>query len=113
MNVEVSATPRTIRNKPGSTPKHVGTKFKALKNRVEVAMAGLEFMTVTDWSALRQEIHQGLQELKQTDGFWPQAKSDLEAKIAALEELNKLSNTSLVDILARFQRSATERTWTT
>ena len=109
MNVEVSATPRAIHYKPGSTPKHVGTKLKALKTQVEDAISGLEFMTITDWTALRQEIHQRLQELKQSDGCWPQAKSDLEARIAALEESIRLSNTSPVDILARFQRSVPEQ----
>jgi hypothetical protein len=109
MNVEVSATPHAIQDKPGSMPKHVGTKFKALKNQVEVAMTGMEFMTITDWTALRQEIHQKLQELKQSDGCWRKAKSDLETKIAALEESIRLSNSSPVDILARFQRSAPEQ----
>jgi len=27
-------------------------------------MAGMEFMMIADWAALRQEIHQKLQELK-------------------------------------------------
>lgn len=109
MNVEVSETPRAIHYKPGPPPKHVGTKPKALKNQVEVAMAGLEFMTIIDWAALRQEIRQRLQELMQSDGCWSQAKSDLEARIAALEESIRPSNTSPVDIPARFQRSVTEQ----
>ena len=108
MNVEAGATQCTIQDKPGPTPKHVGTTFKASRNRVEVAMAGMGFM-ITDWAALRHEIHQALQELKQSDGCWRQAKSDLEARIAVLDESIKSSNRRSVNILRNLRRSTPEQ----
>ncbi len=101
MNVEVSATPRAIHYKPVRSPKHVGTKLRALKNQVKIGVADLEVVTITDWTALRQEIHQKLQELTPSNGCWQRAKSDFETKIAALEESIRLLTPSPVNTLVR------------
>ena len=100
MNVEISATPRAIHYKPRPTPKHVGTKLRALTNHVDIGVADLEITTISDWTALKQEIHQKLQELKPSDGCWQRAKSDLETRITALEESIGLLTSSPVSIQA-------------
>jgi hypothetical protein len=63
------------------------------KCSADVAMAGLQFGTAADWAALKQEIHQKLRELESAgDGCFQGVRSDLEMKIAALEESFRMSD---------------------
>jgi hypothetical protein len=109
MNVEARAENHAMQGNAGLHPKRSGAKIATLKNATETAMAGVEIMTIVDWAALRQEINQKLQELKQTDGCWRQAKSDIEARIAVLEETIKSSNPSPVSILGNLRRSTPQQ----
>jgi len=93
MNVEARTARIATQDKSAFKPNYVGTKVEALNNRSELALAGMEIMTISDWGALKLELHQIFQELKQSgDGFWQRVKPDLEAKVAALEESIRLSS---------------------
>jgi hypothetical protein len=86
MNVEAKTARMAIQDKPAFNPNCVGTKVEALINRSELALAGMEIMKISDWDALKLELHQKIQELKQSgDGLWQRVKPDLEAKVAVLE----------------------------
>jgi hypothetical protein len=64
------------------------------------ALADMEVMTIADWGALKFDLHQKLQELKQSgDGYWQGIESDLEAKIIALEKSIRSSNSCSGNIL--------------
>jgi len=93
MNVEARTARIATQDKPAFKPNCVGTKVvEVLINRSELALAGMEIMTISDWDALKLELHQLFQGLKQSgDGLWQRVKPDLEAKVAVLEESIGLS----------------------
>ncbi len=92
MNVEARTARVAIQDKPVFKPNHIGTKVKRLIDRSELAFAGMQIMTISDWDALKLELRQKFQELKQSgNGLWQRVKPDLEAKVAALEESIGLS----------------------
>jgi hypothetical protein len=105
MNAEAGAENCAMQDNAGFHPGRSGAKIATLKNAAEAAMARVEITTFVDWAALKREIHQKLQELKQSDGCWRQAKSDLEARIAVLDESIKSSNPSSVNIFGNLRRS--------
>ena len=93
MHVETkTARNKRAQGRRGLQPGDAGMRVPALDDRSVIAFAGMDVMTMTDWAALRDEVHQKLQDLKPSgDGYWERIKSDLEAKIAALEESIGLS----------------------
>jgi len=93
MSVGAKTAKHVTHDEPGFQPKHVGTGVGALNTRAEVAVAGMEMGTIPDWAALRPEIHQKLRELRKSgDGCWKRAKSELELRIAALENSIQAAN---------------------
>jgi hypothetical protein len=93
MSVEAKTAKHVTHDEPGFQPEHAGARVGALSTRVEVAVAGMGMRTIPDWAALRLEIHQKLRELKKSgDGCWQRAKSELELRIAALENSIQAAN---------------------
>jgi len=87
MHVEARTAKNRTQDRTGLQPKDAGMRVTALNGRSAVTLGCADVMTIADWGALRLEIHQKLQELKQWgDGCWLQIEPDLEAKVAALEE---------------------------
>ena len=114
MHVETrTAKDNRAQRRPGLQPEYAGMRVPALDDRSVVALAGMDVMTMADWAALRDEVHQKLQDLKQSgDGYWKRIKSDIEARIAALEESIRLSNPRSGNIrsaLGARQRNETAR----
>jgi hypothetical protein len=71
MTVEARTARIDTQDEPAFKPNHVGTNVEALNNRSELALAGMEIMTISDWDALKLELHQKFE----TIGRWPLAKS--------------------------------------
>jgi len=113
MNVEPKVAWTGTREEPAFKPNRAGTKAEALNDRSGLAFTGLGSMTTADWDVLKLEFHQKLQELKKSgDGCWQRIKSDLETKIAALEDSIKLSDSGSENMrhaLGFRQRSITDR----
>ena len=86
MSVEVETAKHVTHDKHGFEPEPAGARVGALNNRAEAAVTGMRMRTIIDWASLRLEIHQRLRELKKSgEDSWRQAKSELELRIAALE----------------------------
>jgi hypothetical protein len=93
MTVEARTARIDTQDEPAFKPNYVGTKVEALNNRSGLGLTGLRNMATADWDALKLELHQKIQELKQSgDGYWQRVKPDLETKVAALEESIRLSS---------------------
>jgi len=91
MDVEARTAKVAVQDRPAFKTNDLGTKIEALNYRSELALAGMQIMTASEWDALKFELHQKFQELEQSgDRFWQRVKSDLETKVAALEKSIRL-----------------------
>jgi hypothetical protein len=108
------ATAKNVtQDEPGFQRQCEGMGVAAFNSRTEAVFAGMNSMRVPDWAALRLEIHQTLQQLKPSgDGYWRRINSDLETKVAALEDSIQSFNPFSGDIRQRLglrQRRTSDR----
>jgi len=88
MSIETTTAKHAIHDKLESQVNTAVAKLDTLKARAEVAKANVEIKAIADLTAQKLELHQKLQELKNSgeDKWWEQVKKDLEARIASFEK---------------------------
>jgi hypothetical protein len=93
MDVEAKTARVAVQDRPAFKANDLGTKIEALNYRSELALAGMQIMTISDWDALKFELHQKFLELRHSGyRLWQTVKPELETKVAALEESIRLSS---------------------
>lgn len=110
MNLEAKTVKLAVGDAVAFRTRYAGSGIAAPKKSSEVAMAGLAFMSVADWNALKLEFHHKLRELEMAgNGHLHRVKSDLETRVDALQEKLSLLNPASVNTMANLSHSAEEK----